>query len=164
MNYNYIFKVFKDRNLFDFSDGTHGEYDFNDLTHFYLPTFEMDAAILESPKIRSGSFDDFEWTDKDPDPVYDGWQYDENLTTTFKPELSVLRFDIDNAVDYEYRIYVKTDDTQDGRGIRIYTKPNVKPMPALWSLIAETDYLNAKGETLEFYSFNTIYHEILEIL
>jgi hypothetical protein len=164
MNYNYIFNVFKDRNFIDYSDGTHGDYDFNDLTHFYLPTFEMDAAILESPKIRYGTFDDFEWTDKDPDPVYEGWELDENLTTQFKQELSGLRFDIDNAVDYDYRIYVKTDDTQEGRGIRIYTKPNVKPMPALWSLIAETEVVNTEGETLEFYSFDTMYQEILKML
>ncbi len=123
----------------------------------------MDAAILESPKIRSGTFEDFEWIDKDPDPAYKGWRYDENLTTKFKPELSTLRFDINNAVEYNYRIYVKTNDTQKGRDIRVYTKPNVKPMPALWSLIAEADF-NTTGETLEFYSFDTIYQELLKML
>ena len=164
MNYNYMFRVLTDRNYFDFSDGTHGEYDFNDLIHFYLPTFQMDAAILESPKISSGNFEEFSWTDKDPDPVYDGWEYAENLTTQFTPRLSKLRFDLDNAVEYDYRIYVKTDNTQEGRGIRIYTKPNIKPMPALWSLIAETEYLNATGEPLEFYSFDPIYQELLEML
>jgi len=163
MNYNYIFNIIKDRNYFDFSDGSHGEYDFNDLTHFYLPTFEMDAAILESPNIRYGTFENFTWTDKDPDPVYSGWEYDENLTTKFNQDLSGLRFDIDNAVEYNYRIYVKTDDTQEDNVIRIYTKPNVKPMPALWSLIAEAD-LNITGETLEFYSFDSIYQGILEML
>jgi hypothetical protein len=164
MNYNYMFRVLTDRNYFDFSDGTHGIWDFNDLIHFYLPTFQMDAAILESPKISSGNFEEFNWTDKDPDPVYDGWRYDEDLTTQIKQGLSELRFDINNAVDYDYRIYLKIDDTKEGRGIRIYTKPNVKPMPALWSLIAETEGSNTQGKTLEIYSFDTIYQELLEML
>jgi len=169
MNYNFMFPYGKnfieDFSFIDFSDGTNGEYDFNDLTHFYLPTFQIDASILESPNIRYGTFENFTWTDKDPDPVYDGWEYDENLTEKFKQELSELRFDIDNAVEYNYRIYVKTDDnTQEGRGIRIYTKPNVKPIPAIWSLIAETEELNDKVETLELYSFDSIYQEILEML
>ena len=164
MNYNYIFNVIKDRNYYDFSDGSHGEYDFNDLTHFYLPTFQMDAAILESPDIRNvGNFEPFEWTDKDPDPVYSGWEYDENLTEEFKQELSELRFDMDNAVEYNYRIYVKTDDIQEGRDIRIYTKPDVKPIPALWSLIGEGQ-LDAEEDTLEIYSYKDQVEQILEMI
>jgi len=108
MNYNYMFTPVIDRFFLDFSDGSRGEYDFNDLIHFYLPTFQMDAAILESPKIRNVGFEEFEWTDKDPDPLYGGWELDKNLTEEFKPELSELRFDIGNAVDYDYRIYVNT--------------------------------------------------------
>ena len=121
----------------------------------------MDASILESPKIRDGTFEDFEWTDKDPEPVYGGWEYDENLTEEFKQELSELRFDIDNAVDYDYRIYVKTDDTQEGRIIRIYTKPDVKPIPSLWSLIGEGQ-LETEENTLNFYSYDLQFEEVLE--
>ena len=161
MNYNYIFNVIKDRTYYDFSDGSHGEYDFNDLTHFYLPTFQMDAAILESPKIRNGTFEDFEWTDKDPEPVYDGWVYNENLTGEFEHELSELRFDIDNAVDYYYRIYVKTDEDEKDRNIRIYTKPNVKPIPALWTLIGEGE-LDITENNLELYSFNQLFEELIK--
>jgi hypothetical protein len=63
----------------------------------------MDASILESPNIRYGTFDNFTWTDKDPNPLYGSWEYDENLTAKFKQGLSELRFDIDNAVgEYEY--------------------------------------------------------------
>lgn len=165
MNYNYVFpyglNFIEDFSFFDFSDGTNGEYDFNDLTHFYLPTFQMDASILESPQIRYGTFDDFEWVDKDPDPVYDGWIYDENLTEKFKQEFSALRFDIDNAEKYAYRIYQKTDETEQGRGIRIYAKPNVKPIPSLWSLIAESQ-LEGNDDSLELYSFQQIYDELLQ--
>jgi hypothetical protein len=163
MNYNYMFSLFKDRNYFDFSDGSHGEYDFNDLTHFYLPTFQMDAAILESPKIRDGTFEDFDWTDKDPDPLYDGWELDENLTEEFKEQLSNLRFDIDNAVSYNYRIYVKTDQDEKGRDVRIYSKPDVKPIPSLWSLIAEGN-LDSDEKNLELYSYEDQVEQILEII
>jgi len=165
MNYNFVFpwgnNIIKDRKFFDFSEGSNGEYDFNDVTHFYLPTFTMDAAILESPRMRDLSFDYFEWIDKDPDPVHCGWIYDENLTKKYESQLSRLRFDIDNAVEYYYRIYFKEDGSQKGRNVRIYSKPNVKPIPALWSLIAEA-HLNNQDNTLEFYSFDVIYSELLD--
>ena len=161
MNYNYMFTPLIDRFFLDFSDGSRGEYDFNDLTHFYLPTFQIDAAILESPDIRNVGFEEFEWTDKDPDPLYGGWELDENLTEEFKQELSELRFDIDNAVDYDYRIYIKVDTDQKGRDIRVYTKPNIKPIPALWSLIGEGQ-LETEENTLNFYSYDLQFEEVLE--
>jgi hypothetical protein len=167
MNYNYVFpyglNFMEDFSFFDFSDGTNGEFDFNDLTHFYLPTFQMDASILESPQIRYGTFDDFEWIDKDPDPIYDGWVYEKNLTEKFKQDFSALRFDIDNAVEYNYRVYIKTDETEQGRGIRIYAKPNVKPIPSLWSLIAECHF-EENDNDFEFYSFQQIYNELLQYI
>jgi len=73
-----------------------------------------------------------------------------------------LRFDMDNAVDYDYRIYISTDDAQKGRDVRIYTKPSIEP-PALWSLIAEA-HLNKDDDTLEFYSFDVIYNELLDMI
>jgi hypothetical protein len=167
MNYEYMFPYGKnfieDFSFLEFSDGTNGEYDFNDLVHFYLPTFQMDASILESPDIRYGTFDNFEWTDKDPDPVYSGWKYDENLTEDYSDEFEDLRFDIDNAVDYYYRIYVKTDDnTEKGREIRIYTKPEVKPIPALWTLIKEGE-LKDDG-SIEWYSFDDKVCNLLDLI
>ncbi len=164
MNYNYMFQSFSPakRYFFDYSDGTNGEYDFDDIANLYLVTFTMDAAILESPKIRYGTFEEFEWNDKNPDPVHSGWELDENLTEKYRSMLCSLRFDIDNAAEYDYRIYVKTDITQKGRDIRIYTKPVIEP-PAIWSLIAEAD-INREDNTLEFYCFDTIYQEILDMI
>ena len=78
------------------------------------------------------------------------------------PMLCDLRFDIDNAVGYDYRIYFKTDDSQKGRDVRIYTKPRIEP-PAIWSLIVEAD-LNKADNTLEFYCFDTIYQETLDMI
>jgi len=167
MNYNYVFpwgrNAIKDRKFFDFSDGSNGEWDFNDFAHFYLPTFTMDAAIVESPKMRDLTFDYFEWTDKDPDPLYSGWELNDQLTEIHESMLSKLRFDIDNAIGYSYRIYVQTDEGQKGRNVRIYTKPNVKPIPAIWSLIAEVN-LNRMDNTLEFYSFDKAYQDLLDMI
>ncbi|MEA3458899.1 MAG: hypothetical protein U9R21_09525 [Candidatus Thermoplasmatota archaeon] len=168
MNYNYVFvslagisNAKKSRTLFDYSDGSHGEGDFNDKVNLYVATFQMDNAILESPDIRNVGFSEFEWTDKNPDPVYSGWEVDENLTEEFEQELSELRFDIDNAIEYNYRIYVKTDEDQEGRDVRIYTKPNIEP-PTLWSLIAEGE-LDSEGD-LEIYSYGDQVEQILELL
>jgi hypothetical protein len=164
MNYNYMFNpiIPEKRYFFDYSDGSNGEYDFDDIANLYLVTFTLDAAILESPKIRYGTFEEFEWSDKNPDPLYSGWNLDENLSEKYKPMLRNLRYDIDNAVDYNYRIYVKTDDSQKGRDVRIYTKPSIEP-PALWSLIAEAD-LDKEDNTLEFYSFNMMYKKLIDSL
>jgi hypothetical protein len=150
------------RYFFEYSDGTNGEYDFNDIANLYLVTFTMDAAILESPKIRYESFEEFEWNDKNPDPIYSGWKLDENLTEKYRQMLCNYRFDIDNAINYSYRIYIKTNDTQKGSDFRIYTKPAIEA-PAIWSLIAEAS-LNDENKSLEFYSFDTIYKDIIDNL
>lgn len=162
MNYNYMFFAYpkEKRYFFEYSEGSHGPYDFNDRANLYLPTFIMDTAIVESPKIRYGTFEEFEWSDKNPDPVHSGWRLDENLTDKLSAMLCDLRFDMDNAVDYDYRIYINTEDAKKGRDVRIYTKPSIEP-PALWSLIAEA-HLNKQDNTLEFYSFDVIYNELLD--
>ena len=56
---------------------------------------------------------------------------------------------------------MKTDDAQEGRGIRIYTKPNVKPIPALWTLIGEGE-LDITENSLELYSFNQLFEELIK--
>ena len=150
MNYNYMYSVFN-RNFFEYSDGTHGEYDYNDEANLYLPTFQMDAAIVESPDVRNIGFSELEWTDKNPDPVYEGWMLDENLTKEYVEELSAFRFDIDNAIDYNYRIYVKSIENGKNKHIRIYTKPVIDP-PALWTLIKEGE-LKDDGR-IKLYSFD----------
>lgn len=164
MNYNYMFFAFPfdKRHFFDYSDGSNGEWDFNDNANLYLPTFTMDAAILESPKIRDVGFEEFIWTDKNPDPVHSGWELNLTLTEKYESMLSNLRFDIDNAHEYFYRIYVKANGDQKGRDVRIYSKPDIEP-PSLWTLIAEAD-LNEVDNTLEFYSFECAYQDLLDIL
>ena len=150
MNYNYMYSVFN-RNFFEYSDGSHGDYDYDDEANLYLPTFQMDAAIVETPDVRNIGFSELEWTDKNPDPVYEGWMLDENLTKEYVEELSAFRFDIDNAIDYNYRIYVKSIENGKNKHIRIYTKPVIDP-PALWTLIKEGE-LKDDGR-IKLYSFD----------
>ena len=121
----------------------------------------MDAAIVESPNVRNIGFSELEWTDKNPDPVYEGWMLDENLTESYVEELSAFRFDIDNAVDYNYRIYVKDDEGSDKKHVRVYTKPVIGP-PALWTLIKEGK-LNDDGR-IEWYSFDKEVTSLLELV
>lgn len=171
MNYRYVNPrnegikgFFEYKDFYEFSDGTHGEGDFNDLVRLYLPTFQMDSPILESPDIRNIGFEEFVWTDKDPEPVYKGWEYDQNLTEELMDQLTEsLKFDMDNAIDYYYRIYVKTDEDEQGRDVRIYTKPEIKPSPSLWTLIAEGN-IDTETNTLDIYSYNNQVEQIKEMI
>ena len=160
MNYNYMYSVFN-RNFFEYSDGSHGDYDYDDEANLYLPTFQMDAAIVETPDVRNIGFSELEWTDKNPDPVYEGWMLDENLTEEYVEDLSAFRFDIDNAMDYNYRIYVKSSENGENKHIRIYTKPVIDP-PALWTLIKEGE-LKDNG-SIELYSFDDEVNVLLELI
>lgn len=160
MNYNYMYSVFN-RNFFEYSDGTNGDYDYDDEANLYLPTFQMDAAIVESPDVRNIGFSELEWTDKNPDPIYEGWILDENLTEAYAEELSSFRFDIDNAVDYNYRIYVKSVENGKNIHVRMYTKPVIDP-PALWTLIKEGE-LKDDG-IIKWYSFDDEVNNLLELI
>jgi hypothetical protein len=160
MNYNYIFNALKDRHFFDYSYGENGKYDFDDWDHIYVPAFQVDTETYEEP--IDETFEDFEIINKEPEPVYDGWEYNENLTKQFKQELFSHKYDIDNA-RYEYRLYVKTTSNGSDRNIRVYVKPLIKPVVSVWSLIAEAE-LNIDGEIIEFYSYNDLIDEVLKSL
>jgi hypothetical protein len=164
MNYNYMFHAFdrEKRYLFDFSDGSRGEYDFDDYAHIYLPSFQRDSEAVEEPMLDT--FEDFNKVDKFPEPVYKTWVYHENLTNEFKEDLSIFKFDIDNAPEYEYRIYVPTeckDLKEDNIRFRVYVKPMIKPIMSRWILIEEGN-LNTEEHELEFYSYDTLHAEVLE--
>lgn len=161
MNYNYIFDIFKYRNLFDFSHGENGEpYDFDDWGHIYVPAFQRDSEAYEEPTLDT--FEDFIRVDKEPEPVYYTWEYDENITEQFKQKVSSYGQGIDNA-EYDYRIYLNTDENNGE--IRVYAKPLVKPVTTRWSLIIEGK-LNTETEedTLEIYSYGDQVEEVKTIL
>jgi len=142
MNYDYIFGPFPNqKKLFDYSDGSNSEkYDQNDWDHFYLPSFQFDAASIEEaiPTIDE-SMEDIEVINKNPGIIINGWEYCKNLTDKYFVDLRDLTF-ISNT-DCSYKVYIKQyNDTflqLYNKDIRIYARPNVDPVPARWSLIAE---------------------------
>lgn len=161
MNYRYIFDIFKYRNLFDYSNGKNGEpYDFDDWGHIYVPAFQRDSEAYEEPTLDT--FEDFKRVDKEPEPVYKTWVYDENLTQKYSEEISLLSHDIGNA-DLDYRVYVESEENDKRLDVRIYTKPLVKPVTTVWTLIGEGQ-IDMDEATLEFYSFDLQYDTILELL
>ena len=161
MNYRYIFDIFKYRNLFDYSNGENGEpYDFDDWGHIYVPAFQRDSEAYEEPTLDT--FEDFERVDKEPEPVYKTWVYDENLTQKYSEEISLLSYDIGNA-NLDYRIYVESGGNDKKLDVRIYAKPLVKPVTTLWSLIREGQ-VDMDENTLEFYSYDLRYEAKLELL
>ena len=161
MNYKYIFDIFKYRNLFDYSNGENGEpYDFDDWGHIYVPAFQRDSEAYEEPTLDT--FEDFERVDKEPEPVYKTWVYDENITQKYSEEISLLSYDIGNA-DLDYRIYVESEINDKKVDVRVYTKPLVKPVTTIWSLIGEGQ-VDMDENTLEFYSYDLQYEAKLELL
>jgi hypothetical protein len=145
MNYCYIFK---DRQLFDYSDGSNGPpYDQDDWIHIYLPTFEIDALNYEEPVDES--FEDFEVVNNYPGIVLDGWEYDGELTKNYKNEFQNQVF-VKNT-DFNISIYTKTEKNDENqRNVRVYAMPNVYPVYAVWSLVAEGHI--DKENNIQFYS------------
>jgi hypothetical protein len=134
MNYKYIWR---DRKLFDFSDGSNGEYDRNDWDYIYLPAFQCDSLMYE--EAIDENFEDFEVVDENPGVILPGWELAENLTYNYE--------------NMDTRIYIKVGDAEQpsDRNLRIYARPRLDPFPVNggWSLIAE-GYLN--NNEIRFYS------------
>jgi len=145
MNYRYIFM---DRKLFDYSDGSNGApYDQNDWEQIYLPTFQTDMISYEEPVDET--FEDFEIVDDYPGVIAKGYRFDKNLTEKYGNTFTSLA--IVKNTDVNISIYVKTDGgNETGTNVRIYAMPNVSPVHAVWSLVAE-GYLDSKGN-IQFYS------------
>ncbi|RLF46200.1 MAG: hypothetical protein DRN29_05425 [Thermoplasmata archaeon] len=151
MNYQYIYNKpwFYSENrsyLFDYSDGSNGlPYDWNDWEHIYLPTFQTDVPAYEDPSIET--FEDFKPVKDYPELVAKGWKYDENLTEKYGKELEKLVL-VKNT-DAEIKILIKEDAEENEYNLRIYAKPNVDPVFAVYSLVAEGKLVGSK---IEFYS------------
>jgi len=152
MNYKYIYNkpyFFSDEThtyLFDYSDGSNGQpYDQNDWAHIYLPTFQVDVPSYEEPSDEN--FEDFEIVNEYPGAVVEGWKLDENLTERYSKKFQSMAL-IKNT-DVDIQIFVKKDAEEDEYNIRVYAKPNVEPVFAIYSLVAEGKY---DGNAIEFYS------------
>ena len=143
MNYKYVYN----KKLFDYSDGSNGEYDQNDWAHIYLPTFEVDQIAYEEP--RDKTFEDFEVVNDYPGVIVKGWEFDKNLTDRYSGEFEKLA--LQKNIDADIQVFVKTDaDSKDGYNLRVYAKPNVEPVFAVYSLVAEGKL--DSGNNVELYS------------
>ena len=131
MNYKYTFE----KTLFDYSDGSNGApYDQNDWDVIYLPTFEQNAIFYEESVDET--FEDLEVSNEYPGVIVDGWDLDEDLTQKFSTEFSSLAY-VKNT-EAEIIVYKKIEkNSKDDYNIRIYAMPNVEPVNAIWSLVAE---------------------------
>ncbi|MCD6330895.1 MAG: hypothetical protein J7L80_01675 [Thermoplasmata archaeon] len=162
MNYQYIYNKpwFYSENrsyLFDYSDGSNGlPYDWNDWEHIYLPTFQIDVPAYEDPSIET--FEDFKPVRDYPELVTKGWKYDENLTQKYANEFKKFVF-IKNT-DADIKVLVKENE-KDGYNLRVYAKPKVEPVFAVYSLVAEGKLID--GE-VEFYSQQSLINEAMEKL
>ena len=161
MNYYYIF----DKHLLDYSNGDDGApYDQDDWSILYLPTFEIDAEVIEGPDYAF--LDSFEEkvaaiVDKVSEPSHAGWKCDENLTNTLASSISDEK--IIYKGDCEYLVLIKVDNNSNiisgNRNMRVYIKPKILPVYSAWSLSCEGTF-DPADDSFEFYSSQ----EIVDIL
>lgn len=149
LNYYYIWR---DRKLFDYSDGSNGEYDQNDWYYIYLPTFQVDSLAFEEPNELDPSFEDIETVDETRELVFKGWEYSEELTEKYSNSiLSSV-----NTINRENEVAVLINDKS--KNVKVYLKPLIEPTFTVWSLISEGS-LDSEGE-IDFYSQQEIIQEV----
>lgn len=153
MNYQYIYNkpYFFSKGthtyLFDYSDGSNGPpYDQNDWEHIYLPTFQLDVPSYEEPSDET--FEDFEIINDYPGVIAEGWKFDENLTEKYSEEFEKFALIKNTGVDVQ--VFVSPAAEENEYNLRIYAKPKVEPVFAIYSLVAE-GYIDANGN-ISFYS------------
>ena len=157
MNYYYIF----DKHLLDYSNGDDGApYDQDDWSILYLPTFEIDAEVIEGPNYAF--LDSFEEkvaaiVNKVSEPSHAGWKYDKNLTNTLASSISDEKTIYKG--DCEYLVLIKVDNNSNiisgNRNMRVYIKPKILPVYSAWSLSCEGAF-DPADECFEFYSIQEI--------
>jgi hypothetical protein len=157
MNYEYIFN----KKLLDYSSGENGpENDQKDWDVLYLPHFQDIDVVIEGPYFTKLENREDYIIEKNPEPIIDGWEYDENLTELLSGKISELpTFYFDT---YNYRAYVKTDEKQNqsDRDFRLYVKADIAPTHTLWVLVSEGKLKN--DENIKFYSFEETIQSITE--
>ena len=139
MNYFHTY----DYKLVDYSDGSNGPpYDQNDWLYLYLPTFQIEAQVIEEPYFETPGGDKI--VAENPEFKLDDWTYNKNLTNQYNS--TITTWTPIPPVNVDIRIYQKTDGAtmSNGRNIKIYARPQVYPTYAEWSLIQE-GYLDEEG-------------------
>ena len=150
MNYKYIYR---DKKLFDFSDGSNGEYDFDDWENIYLPSFQTDQISYEEPSDET--FDDFEVSNEYPGVILEGYEYDKNLTDNYLEDIKSLNYGIN---DYEYKIFI---DTENYNHTKIYARQKSDSVFTKYILIGSGS-INEDNEH-EIYSIDEEVDNLLSI-
>ena len=156
---NYYFINQKDAGIFfilyDYSDGTHGPGDQNDWESLYLPTFQMEARVVEEymfefppPKLEEKL--DFELR---------GWNYDPELTEQFSHTIG--DWSPVDPIPTSWFVFVKTDEANQpsDRKVRVYAQPDAGTTITGWTLSYEGT-LDSEGK-IDIYSDQDIVDSIL---
>jgi hypothetical protein len=135
MNYYYIYN----KDIVDFSDGSHGYNDQNDWEKIYLPFFQIEADVVVDPfyypVTKKG-------IDEHVNINLKGWNYSKDLTKKYLK--NIYDWSPIDPIKCNWSIFIKTDEDFDrsDRDIRIYAKPIV-PF-SIWTLYRE-GYIDSNG-------------------
>lgn len=156
MNYYHI----TDKSLVDYSDGSHGENDFDDWSHLYLPTFQLESRIFEGLGFSLPLEDQLHG--ETLEFVLQGWEYDENLSYNFTQDMNGWS-PIDGQ-DMIWFVYVKTDKAEQPSNctIRVYAMPDILPVDTAWTLSFEGN-LDENGDFM-FHSQQDEIDDVMEKL
>ena len=152
MNYYHI----TDKTLIDYSDGSHGYNDFDDWSHLYLPTFEVEARVVEGIGFELPLEDQLNGEVLEHDLI--GWEYNENLSKEFNQK-SMVKW-----ADTIWFVYEKNDNATQpsNRTIRVYAFPNVYPVDSDWTLSYE-GVLDKNGN-IQVYSQQSEVQRLLDMI
>jgi hypothetical protein len=129
MNYLYIF----DKNLVDYSDGSHGKNDQNDWEQFYLPFFKIENEIIVEPGVVPPASEKV--VKKNVSIDRPGWEYNESLTNLFEKMLNEFPTIYSGACEFKVFIRISNASYNSNRNILVYARPLV--WFSDWSLIKE---------------------------
>jgi hypothetical protein len=129
MNYLYIF----DKNLVDYSDGSHGKNDQNDWDQFYLPFFQMENEIIVEPGVVPPASEKI--VRENLSVQLPGWEYNETLTNLIQKMLHEFPTIYSGPSEIIAFKRITNDTYKSDRNVIVYAQPLV--WFSDWSLVKE---------------------------
>lgn len=140
MNYFHIYNY----SLVDYSSGENGPpYDQNDWLELYLPTFQIELAIVEDPTYEPPGKEKV--VNEEYECPIESWSYNESLTAQFIEKTG--NWSPIEPVKCRWKIFIRDEGAEypSDRDVRIYAQPimNTTIVPySAWSLIFEGTLLD----------------------